>query len=60
MDGRDLLRADATVFGALILTPGEQMPILALIVAVLATGAAVVVGVLGYLIEKSSERAERE
>lgn len=34
------------------------MPYLALIVSLLAIGASVLVGVLGYLIEKNSESAE--
>jgi hypothetical protein len=34
------------------------MPFLALIVTLLAIGASVLVGVLGYWIEKNSERAE--
>ncbi len=34
------------------------MPFLALIVTLLAIGASVLVGVLGYFIEKSSARAE--
>ena len=36
------------------------MPFLALMVTLLAIGASVLVGVLGYLIEKTSESAEHK
>ena len=53
VDGRDLLRSDAAVSWPLILM-NEQIQ-LALIVTLLAVGASVLIGVLGYVVEKNSD-----
>ena len=47
MDGRDFLRSDVAVFWTLILMVADV-----LIVSLIAIGSVVLVGVLGYLIEK--------
>jgi len=49
VDGRDLLRSDVAVFWTLILMVGATD---VLIVSLIAIGSVVLVGVLGYLIEK--------
>ena len=56
MDGRDLLRSDVAVFRPLILMGWPDI----VIVSVLALGAVVVVGVLGYLIEKKGTHEGNE
>jgi len=70
MGGSDLLRSDVAVYRPLILTRGrdaeggwrnaesEKHMLLALIVSLIAIGASVLVGVLGYLIDRSDESAE--
>jgi hypothetical protein len=50
--GRDLLRSDVAVFWTLILMVGLVDVV---IVSLIAIGAVVLVGVLGYLIDKTGE-----
>ena len=57
MGGRDFLRPDVAIFWALILMVGATD---VLIVSLIAVGSVVLVGLLGYLIEKKGAQEGNE